>query len=98
MSVNVARATALMRAEGVDGIVSATLENNFYLSGVWDDGQELFPLDSEFYTVATVDVPDGGVVVCSIGAADLTLGGYPTLKDVITFGTFFRDIVDGVPL
>ncbi|MDQ7906086.1 Xaa-Pro peptidase family protein [Phytohabitans sp. ZYX-F-186] len=98
MSVNVARATALMRAEGVDGIVSATLENNFYLSGVWDDGQELFPLDSEFYTVATADAPDAGIVVCSIGAADLTLGGYPSLKDVVTFGTFFRDIVDGVSL
>ncbi|BCB75833.1 M24 family metallopeptidase [Phytohabitans flavus] len=98
MSVNVARATALMRAEGVDGIISATLENNFYLSGVWDDGQELFPLDSEFYTVATADAPDSGIVVCSIGAVDLTLGGYPTLEDVVTFGTFFRDIVDGVPL
>jgi Xaa-Pro aminopeptidase len=98
MSINVARATALMRAEGVDGIVSATLENNFYLSGVWDDGQELFPLDSEFYTVATADAPDAGIVACSIGAADLTLGGYSTLRDVVTFGTFFRDFIDDVPL
>ncbi|WP_432825592.1 M24 family metallopeptidase [Dactylosporangium sp. CA-092794] len=87
-----------MKAAGVDGIVSATLENNFYLSGVWDDGQELFPLDSEFYTVATADAPEAGIVVCSIGAADLTLGGYPTLRDVVTFGTFFRDFVDGVAL
>ena len=87
-----------MKAAGVDGIISATLENNFYLSGVWDDGQELFPLDGEFYAVATADAPEAGIVVCSIGAADLTLGGYPTLKDVVTFGTFFRDMVDGVSL
>ena len=98
MSINVARATALMKAEGVDGIVAATLENNFYLSGVWDDGQELFPHDSEFYTMATADAPDRGIVVCSIGAADLTLEGYPTLRDVVTFGTFFRDFMDGIPL
>ncbi len=98
MSINVARATALMKAEGVDGIVAATLENNFYLSGVWDDGQELFPHDSEFYTMATADAPDRGIVVCSIGAADLTLEGYSTLQDVVTFGTFFRDFMDGIPL
>jgi Xaa-Pro aminopeptidase len=98
MSINVARATALMKAEGVDGIVAATLENNFYLSGVWDDGQELFPHDSEFYTMATADAPDRGIVICSIGAADLTLEGYSTLRDVVTFGTFFRDFMDGIPL
>ena len=98
MFINIPRATALMKAAGVDGIISATLENNFYLSGVWDDGQELFPLDGEFYAVATADAPEAGIVVCSIGAADLTLGGYPTLKDVVTFGTFFRDMVDGVSL
>jgi Xaa-Pro aminopeptidase len=37
-------------------------------------------------------------VACSIGAADLTLGGYPTLRDVVTFGTFFRDFIEDIPL
>ena len=98
MTMNAERASALMRRDGIDGLVSATLENNFYLSGVWVDGQELFPLDSESYVVTTADRPDEGVVVCSIGSADLTLGGYPTLGGVTTFGTFFRDIGEGAEL
>jgi Xaa-Pro aminopeptidase len=97
MLLNRSRATAVLRAEGVDGLVSSTLENNFYLSGVWDDGQELFPLDSEFYVVTTAEAPEKGTVVCSIGAADLTLAGYDTLAGVETFGTFFRDMGEGVP-
>jgi Xaa-Pro aminopeptidase len=98
MSVNVQRAKKLMNDEGYDAVISSTLENNFYFGGFWIDGQELFPLDSESYTVATADAADSGVVVCSIGSADLTLGGYPTLSGVVTFGTFFRDIVEGIPL
>lgn len=98
MLMNVPRATAVMKAEGVDGLIASTLENNFYFSGVWDDGQELFPLDSEFYTVTSAAAPDRGTVVCSIGAADLTLSGYSTLRGVVTFGTFFRDLGAGVKL
>jgi len=98
MTINVERATRLMAAEGVDAIVTSTLENNFYFGGFWIDGQELFPLDSESYTVVPGSAPDHGIVVCGIGSADLTLGGYPTLAGVETFGTFFRDIIEGIPL
>lgn len=87
-----------MGEEGVDAVIASTLENNFYFGGFWVDGQELFPLDSESYTVVPASAPDGGIVVCSIGSADLTLDGHPTLGGVITFGTFFRDIIDGIPL
>lgn len=98
MTINVERASRLMAEEGVDVVISSTLENNFYFGGFWIDGQELFPLDSESYTVVPQDKPDAGIVVCSIGSADLTLGGYPTLGGVETFGTFFRDIIPGIEL
>lgn len=98
MSVNVERASRLMGADGIDAVISSTLENNVYFGGFWIDGQELFPLDAESYTVVPAAAPDRGIVVCSVGSADLTLGGYPTLGGVITFGTFFRDIVEGVAL
>ncbi|MCL1897509.1 MAG: Xaa-Pro peptidase family protein [Micrococcales bacterium] len=98
MLINSARASALMNAEGVDGIVSATLENNFYLAGAYLEMQEMFPRDAESYVVATAAKPEAGTVVCSIGGADLVDAGYPTVTEAVTFGTFFRDIVDGVPL
>lgn len=98
MLINTERATAVLHAEGVDGVVASTLENNYYLSGVWVLGQEMFPRDDEFYTVTTAAAPAEGVIVSSIGEADLTLAAYPTILDVVTFGTFFRDTVAGIPL
>jgi Xaa-Pro aminopeptidase len=98
MLINANRATALMAADGVDAIISATIDNNFYLTGIYVDSQYLFPYDSEFYAVAAADRPDAGIVVCSIGAADQTLQSHPTVTDVVTFGTFYRDIVDGIAL
>ncbi|MDR1427780.1 MAG: Xaa-Pro peptidase family protein [Bifidobacteriaceae bacterium] len=98
MTVNTARASALMQEESVDAVIAATLENNFYFGGFWIDGQEMFPLDSESYTVVPASAPDAGIVVCSIGSADMALGGYPTLGGIVTFGTFFRDEVPGVEL
>ncbi|WP_432826675.1 M24 family metallopeptidase [Dactylosporangium sp. CA-092794] len=98
MFLNTARATALLQAEGVDGVIAATLENNYYLTGVWVLGQEMFPRDDEFYTVITAAAPEAGVIVSSIGEADLTLSAYPSIRDVVTFGTFFRDTVPDVPL
>ena len=98
MLINTSRATALMAADGVDAIVSATIENNFYLSGVFLDSQYLFPHDAEYYVVAPADRPDAGVIVSSIGEADLAVVANPTISDIVTYGTFFRDIVAGVPL
>lgn len=96
--MNTERARALLRAEGIDGMVATTLENNYYLSGVWFLGQEMFPRDAEAYVVATADRPDGGTIVSSIGEADLTLDASPTIADVRTFGTFFRDVIPDVEL
>jgi Xaa-Pro aminopeptidase len=87
-----------MAADGVDAIISATIDNNFYLTGIYVDAQYLFPYDAEFYAVAAASRPEAGIVVCSIGAADQTLQSHPTVTDVVTFGTFFRDIVDGIEL
>jgi Xaa-Pro dipeptidase len=98
MLLNAPRARYLMQADGVDAVISATLENNYYLSGMWEQGQELFPRDSEAYVVATADRPEAGAVVCSIGAADLILCGNETISEVFTFGTFFRDHTDGISL
>lgn len=98
MLINTSRATELMRQTGVDAVVSATLENNFYLSGVYLDSQYLFPHDAEYYVVAPAARPEAGVIVSLIGEADLAVVANPTIQGVVTFGTFFRDIVDGVEL
>jgi Xaa-Pro aminopeptidase len=98
MLMNSERAQRLMAEDGVDAIISATLENNFYLSGIYLDAQYLFPRDSEFYAIAPATKPEAATIVCSIGEADLTLVANDTISDVVTFGTFFRDVMDGIEL
>src|SRR5579864_3218672 len=98
MPMNVARARAVMERENLDGIVASTLENFFYLSGIWNLGQELFPHDTQAYVVATREQPDAGVLAVSVGEADLTLEAYPTLRGAVTYGTFYRELPDGTEL
>jgi Xaa-Pro dipeptidase len=98
MPMNVERARAIMEREGLDGLVASTLENFFYLSGVWNLGMELFPHDTQAYVVATRDRPGAGILAVSVGEADLTLDAYPSIRGAITYGTFFRERPEGVQL
>ena len=87
-----------MERDGLDGLVASTLENFFYLSGIWNLGQELFPHDAQAYVVATRVRPDAGTLIVSVGEADLTLEAYPSISGAITYGTFFRELPEGVEL
>lgn len=98
MLLNRERAQLLMEQEGVDGLVASTLENCFYMTGVWNIGQELFPHDTQAYVVATRDDVAAAVMVTSMGEADLTLGANSSLRDVVTYGRFFRELLAGQSL
>src|SRR3569833_3651631 len=90
--MNVDRARRVMEREGFDAGIASTLENLYYFSGVWDLGMELFPHDTQSYVVSPREKPDAGVVVVSMGEADLALQAYPTIQGVVTYGTFFREM------
>ena len=96
--MNIERARVIMQAEGLDGLVGSTLENCFYLSGVWNLGQDLFPRDTQAYVVTTREAPAAGIMVTSAGEADQTTEGYPTISDAVTYGTFYREVSEGVDL
>lgn len=96
--MNIQRAHDLLREEGLDGIVTATLENTFYFSGVWNFGHELFPYSAESYVVVNADDVAGGTIVTSMGEADLTLAANATLKGALAYGSFFRVAPPGVAL
>jgi len=98
MLLNTDRGRELLHAEDFGGVISTTLENNYYLSGVWFHGQEMFPRDGEGYVVANADAPDRGTIVASIGGADEALEARETIAGVETFGTFFRELIPGVDL
>ena len=90
MLMNTPRVKAYLEAEGLDGIVASTLENVFYLSGVWSLGAELFRYDAEGYVVATRERPEAGIWVASIGEADMILDANPTIAGASLWGAFER--------
>ena len=91
MLVNVERLRAKMAAEGLDAIVATTLENVHYFSGVWSTSLNMFPRDGQHYAVVTVDQPDAPVMVTPTLEGDQRADGFSTIRDVINFGTFYRE-------
>jgi Xaa-Pro dipeptidase len=94
MLLNLDRAADVLSAEKLDGLISATVQNNLYLSGVQSVGQQVFPNDSQCYCVAARDNLASGTLVISAGESELALTGYSSVSDVITFGTFFREVAE----
>jgi len=91
MLMNGPRAAALMDASGLDGLIGTRLENVFYLSGVWNVSQTLFPHDTQCYAVTARGRLDRPVVVISTGDWDQTLTASATPVDTVHYGTFFRE-------
>lgn len=96
--INVQRARDLLVSEGLDGVVTATLENTFYFSGVWNFAHELFPYSAESYAVVSANDVAAGTMVTSLGEADLTLTANPSIRNAVVWGSFFRVAPDGIEL
>jgi Xaa-Pro dipeptidase len=98
MPMNVERARTILTSEGVDAVITSSVENTYYVSGLWVRGQVTQRYETEFYTLATADTPDRGTIICSIGHADFAAGAAGRFDDLVTFGTFFRDSADAASL
>ncbi|MDE3075769.1 MAG: aminopeptidase P family protein, partial [Chloroflexota bacterium] len=96
--MNLPRVKRIMGEQGLDGLVATTVENIYYLSGMWEMSVEMFPHDAQAYVVNTADTLDKPVVVTSVGDADMTLACDPRPGDVITYGSFNRYLPDGCSL
>jgi Xaa-Pro aminopeptidase len=98
MLLNVGRAQRLMNRDGLDGLVASGLENCFYSSGLWNEGQEQYPYDEEAYVVMTRDDPAAGVMVVGVAFAGAAVEVCRQLRDVIPFGRNFRTVSEEKPL
>ena len=98
MPANIERARILMKKAGIDFLLASTLENCYYLSGIWNLGQELFPHDDQFYVLAPAENIASGVVAIGVGSADLALDAYESIQDVVTYGRFRRALPAGATL
>ena len=89
--MNESRVAEIMDANGLDGLIGTRLENVYYLSGVWNVSQTLFPFDSQCYAVVARDRLREPTVVISTGDWDQTLPSSSAPLKTVHYGTFFRE-------
>ncbi len=98
MLVNVERLQAKMTERGLDALVATTLENVHYFAGFWSVALNMFPHTGQCYAVVTRDKPTEPLVVSSTVELDQVLDGVPGIHDTVRFGTFYRELPEGVQL
>jgi Xaa-Pro dipeptidase len=98
MLVNVERLKRKMDELDLDGVVATTKENVHYFTGVWSVSLEMFPHDGQCYAVVTRDRPAEPVFVSSVGEIDQVLDGFQTIRETVTFGTFYRESTTDIEL
>lgn len=98
MLINERRAAEVMDAAGLDGLVSSRLENLYYLSGIYNANMKAFPYDLQSYAVVARDKLTAPIAVMSTGDWDQSRMAFAGLRGTVTFGTFTRELPDGVAL
>lgn len=98
MLVNVDRLQSNMDLQGLDGLVATTQPNVYYLSGIWSLSLNVFPYDGQCYAIVERDRPTEPHIVASTGEIDQVLDSCSSIRGTTTFGTFYRELPDGVEL
>jgi len=98
MLINELRASKVMDAAGLDGLVSSRLENLYYLSGIYNANMKGFPYELQCYAVVSRDKLTAPIAVMSTGDWDQSRMAFAGLRGTVTFGTFTRELPDGVEL
>lgn len=98
MLANLTRLDVRMKEARLDGLVAATIENVHYLTGFTSVSLTLHPYFGQCYAVVTADAPGKPTVVSSSGEIDQVLDGFAEIADGVNFGTFYREMAEGVTL
>jgi Xaa-Pro aminopeptidase len=92
MFLNQARAQRLMREQNLDAIIGSTLENVYYLSGVWSESFIVTPRAAQLFAVAVADRLDTPFLVAGLSDPATILQSAPNAAGIFLYGNFFRMI------
>jgi Xaa-Pro aminopeptidase len=98
MFANIERLGQRMDELGLDGLVATTSENVYYLTGIASVGLEIWPHSAQCYAVVTRDRLAHPHFVCFRGDVDQFLDAAVELDGAMGYGTFFREVPEGVTL
>lgn len=90
MLINLERLTKAMDDNHLDGLVSTTDANFYYLTGYSSDGLRQFVYDHQAYAVINREKPLAALVVESQGLSNQYLDGREELAGIITYNRFYR--------
>ncbi|EEL78717.1 Peptidase M24 [Bacillus cereus AH1271] len=87
-----------MKQNNLDVIIAATKENIRYFTGFQPVVKTLNPYFGQCYAIVTIDSPEVVHLVHSIGEIDQVLDARVQVGKVYTYGVFFREYSNNVPL
>lgn len=98
MYYNKNRLTEALNRNNIDAIVASTKENLLYFTGFESVTKVLNPYHSHCYSIIIKDSPDIIHLVLPLGEADQLFDSNAKIGKVKTFGKFFREYEDLIPL
>lgn len=87
-----------MDEAGLDVLVATSAENVLYLTGISSVGGQNHPYSSRALAVVTRERPDAPYYASSRSDVDQFLDATTALSGVVGYGTFFRELPDGIEL
>jgi Xaa-Pro dipeptidase len=97
-TLNRLRALDVMQAEGLDGLLGASFENVYYLSGLWAENFFILPKQTQVYALISADQLEVPRVVAGLAEAANIFQACPAGSPVYLYGRFFRAVTDERPL
>ena len=96
--LNGPRAQTLLAEAGVDGLLAASLENVYYLCGLWSENFAILPKQTQLFAIVSRDDLAAPRLVAGLGEA-ANIHSFLGLKvRPYLFGTFFRFVSSSVDL
>lgn len=97
-TLNVARAAHVMADEGLDGLLGASFENVYYLSGLWAENFFILPHQTQVFALVSGADLERPRVVAGLGEAANLFDMCPPGTSTYLYGRFFRAVTDERPL
>src|ERR671930_2434240 len=94
---NIPRAAAIMRAEGIDGLLGTSFENVYYLSGLWAENFFILPHQTQVYALLSASDLQRQRVVSGLGEAANIFDMCPPETPTYLYGRFFRAVTTEQP-
>jgi Xaa-Pro dipeptidase len=97
-TLNRPRALEVMQAEHLDGLLGASFENVYYLSGLWAENFFILPHQTQVYALVSANDLERPRIVSGLGEAANIFDMCPRGTPAYLYGRFFRTVTNERPL